>query len=174
VSICRREEPAGFGRLFERCGAIVLDDHADARPVLDYLARQQAARGYRVLGLIRRPAGEFLHRSTGVILYGLAGDETLFVSRHPGEAEAKEVLGRTLRRSIDLLVVSEFGAMEAEGEGFAGGIVLAARSGVPALTAVRERHRGRWLDFTGDAGACLAPHREAVSLWWRRIRGLGC
>lgn len=174
MSICRREEPAGFGRLFERCGAIVLDDHAGARPVLDYLARQQVARGYRALGLIRRPAGEFQPGSTGVILYGLAGDETLFASGCSGEAEANRAIGRSLRLSIDLLVVSEFGAMEAEGGGFADGIVLAARSGVPVLTAVRERHRGRWLDFTGDAGACLAPGREAVSLWWRKVGGLGC
>ncbi|BAE51752.1 hypothetical protein amb2948 [Paramagnetospirillum magneticum AMB-1] len=164
------------------CGAVLYGDGVNANAILECFAREQAARGYRVLGLIQRRAAEGRPCAGDVILYDLGGDESFLISQRLGEgasccsvdpagvAEASAVLRHALAAPLDLLVVNKFGKLEAEGSGFLAEIMAAAARGVPVLTSVHHRHADRWADFTGEFGTAIAPDLRAIALWWRRTR----
>jgi len=166
------------------CGAVVYGDGINANAVLECFAREQAALGYRVLGLVQRRASEDRPCAGDVILYDLAGDESYLVSQRLGEgssccsvdpsgvAEASIVLRRALEAPLDLLVVNKFGKLEADGGGFLAEITVAIAAGVPVLTSVHHRHADRWADYTGEFGTAIAPTPGAISLWWRQVRGV--
>lgn len=182
MTVCHPEDSQETRGL---CGAVVYGDGVNANAMLEYFARQQAARGYRVLGLIQRRAEEDRPCAGDVILYDLAGDESFVISQRLGKestccsvdpagvAEAGVVLRRALAlpQPVDLLVVNKFGKLEADGGGLMDEIAMAAGLGVPVLTSVHQSRLDRWLDFTGDFGVGIAPDRAAIAQWWRRVGG---
>ena len=83
-----------------------------------------------------------------------------------GLAEASAVLRRALAEGVDLLVVSKFSHLEAEGAGLADELLHAMAAGVPVLTLTPESHALDWLRFSAPGGRLLAPRRADLWRWW--------
>lgn len=180
----RKEDAMGTDAPSGLCGAVIYGGGVNANAMLEYFARQQAARGYRVLGLIQRRAESHRPCAGDVILYDLSGDESFLISQRLGEgssccsvdpaglAEAGIILRRALETPPDLLVVNKFGKLEAGGGGFMDEIAQAAGMGIPVLTSVHEHRLDHWQEFAGDLGAAIAPRPDAIARWWRRAQAL--
>ncbi len=83
-----------------------------------------------------------------------------------GLAGASTVLRAALARGVDLLIVSKFSHLEAEGQGLAHEMFAALAERVPVLTLVPESHALDWLHATAPVGRLLAPTLEACWRWW--------
>jgi hypothetical protein len=70
--------------------------------------------------------------------------------------------------SADLVVLSKFGKLEAEGDGLYPAILAAAEAGRPVLTAVSERYREAWRGLVPDA-AVLTRADQALD-WFASAR----
>jgi hypothetical protein len=82
-------------------------------------------------------------------------------------ARASMVLRRALAvpaGEVDLVITNRFGALEAEGGGFAAELLALLSAGIPVLTVVSTRHRAAWERFTGEA-SLLPPDEGAVRAW---------
>ena len=163
-----------------RYGAVIHGEGVNANAIVECFAREQAARGYRVLGLVQRRVADDC--AGDVILQDLASAESFLISQRLGEgstccsvdpsgvAEASTVLRRALANGADLLVVNKFGKLEADGGGFLAEITAAVVAGVPVLTSVHHHHVDRWIAFAGEYGAPIAAAPFALAMWWHRVR----
>ena len=75
------------------------------------------------------------------------------------------MLRAALTQAPDLVVCNRFGALEAEGGGFAAELLAVMAQGVALVTAVAARNQARWQQFSG--GAALLP-AAAVDAWLQR------
>jgi hypothetical protein len=69
----------------------------------------------------------------------------------------------------DLVIISRFGRMEAEGGGLAGLITRAIDSGLPVLVAVPEHRFAALVRFSHGMNVRLGCRREALDRWWRSV-----
>jgi nucleoside-triphosphatase THEP1 len=161
--------------------AIVDDGSADVDAVLAAVARRLQQRGKRVRGLLmtreRAPgcAGD-------MVLVDIASGERYLVSQPLGAgasacradpqgfARASRVLRAALTEAPDLVICNRFGALEAEGEGFAAELLAIMAHGVALLTAVAARNQARWQQFSGGA-ALLPADAASIDAWLQRALG---
>jgi len=68
----------------------------------------------------------------------------------------------------DLVLVSKFGELEAQGRGFRDEIALAIERGLPVLTAVAEPWLPAWRDFAQGYAEELPPTLPALLTWCRK------
>lgn len=87
-----------------------------------------------------------------------------------GLAEASAVLRREMEAGVDLLVINQFGEMEAAGGGLIAETFEAASRSIPVLTSLATCHRPAWDAATEGAGEMLDSSPEALSAWWTRLR----
>ncbi|WP_170294676.1 DUF2478 domain-containing protein [Roseospira navarrensis] len=138
-----------------------------------------AARGLRVGGLAQRTRRHpETGRKTGMavvdvatgrshdIMQKLGRDSAACSLDTQGLAGATHVLRQAVDDGVDLLVVSKFGHLEAEGQGLAHEMLHAMAEGVPVLTLVPESHALDWLAFTEPVGRILRPTLDACWRWW--------
>jgi nucleoside-triphosphatase THEP1 len=164
-----------------RAAAIVDDRTADVDALLASITRDLQGRGLRVRGLLM--TRETAHGCAGdMVLVDIASGDRYLVSQPLGSgstacradpqgfARASRVLRDALREQPDLVVCNRFGALEAEGGGFAAELLALMAQGVPLLTAVAQRNQAKWQQFSG--GAPLLPARAAaVAAWIERTVG---
>jgi uncharacterized protein (DUF4213/DUF364 family) len=136
------------------------------------------ARGVRVGGLAQRTDRDAAGRKVRMdvidvaagaphdILQKLGAASTACAIDTQALAEASTVLRAALDRGVDLLVVSRFSHLEAEGQGLAQEMFAAMAAGVPVLTLVPESRALDWLHATAPVGRLLAPTPEACWRWW--------
>ena len=161
--------------------AIVHAEHGIVDGLLADFAFALRESGWRIRGLVQRTeAGASDCRR--MLLVDLDGGECFPLSQNlgggsisccidpGGVAAASVVLRRALSEGADLAIANRFGALEAEGGGFAAEMLALVIDGVPLLTVVAERHLSDWRHFTGAAGAELAPRLDALEAWFA---GLG-
>ena len=86
-----------------------------------------------------------------------------------GLAEASAVLRRALDDRPDLIITNRFGEQEATGRGFADEMLAAMSEGIPVLTAVVDKWRWQWQNFTGGAAASLPASKAALHSWFGAI-----
>ena len=99
------------------------------------------------LSLARELFGEYL------VSQSLGSDATSCRADPQGFAQASAVFRDALERAPDLVVCNRFGALEAEGGGFAAELLALLERGIPVLTVVAPRHADAWQRFVGDATA---------------------
>jgi hypothetical protein len=87
-------------------------------------------------------------------------------------AQAASRMRKVCEADADLVFVSRFGKMEANGKGFREVMALAVERGVPVLTAVRRGLVDNWFGFTGGVGTVLDAHLWVLEQWWREIAPL--
>lgn len=86
-------------------------------------------------------------------------------------AAASVALRRALEEKADLAVANRFGALEADGKGFAAEMLALMAEGVPLVTVVAEEYLLDWRWFTGKAGVELPPRRSALEGWFAGLPG---
>ena len=79
---------------------------------------------------------------------------------------ASVALRRALSEKADLAVANRFGALEAEGKGFAAEMLALMAEGIPLITVVSEDYRRDWRSFTGNAGVELPPLPLVLEDWF--------
>jgi hypothetical protein len=126
------------------------------------------------LGVVLLPGGDVVPLAVDVV-GDLPGDLPAFTtecrldpSRLAGVA--KRVAG-AIASGSDLVIISRFGRMEAEGGGLAGLITRAIDADVPVLIAVPEHRFAALVRFAKGMNVRLACRREALDRWWRSVAG---
>lgn len=154
------------GTALGSCVAVIHGEGVNAKAIVEYFGQEQAARGYRVLGLAPHQASEGRAWPRNAILYDLSSGESFPFAQLLGEEQM-------LAQHVDLLVVGEFDEREAGGGNPLDVIRMAAAMGIPVLTAIHQQHADRWaaLDRGYDTPVTIDP--EALSLWWRQAWAIG-
>lgn len=155
------------------------DGSADVDALLAAVVDRQRRLGRRVHGLLMSYPDPQAGCAGPMVLVDIQTAEKYLVSQPMGRdstacrgdpqgfASASGVLQRALEQRPELVVVNRFGALEAEGGGFASEFLALMAQGIPVLTAVKSRHLAAWERFTGGAPV-LAADEGAVSEWLGR------
>lgn len=80
------------------------------------------------------------------------------------EAACSSVLDQVV--GSDLVVLSKFGKLEAEGKGLSPAFRAAIAAGKPIVTTVSSKHRAAWQAFAPDA-EFIEADKIALTQWWR-------
>lgn len=75
------------------------------------------------------------------------------------------LVGASLERGADLLIVNKFGKREGEGRGFRQPIETAIASGIPVLVAINEDQLDRWTAFADGLAARLELEHATIARW---------
>ena len=159
-------------------GALVYARGEDADALMRVFVTARRAEGLRVGGVLQSMRqGECAAREAFVTDIGSGAALPIFQDLGPhaiscrADAEALTRAGAMLTRALaarpDILVISRFGKLEAEGGGMRDEIAAAVLSGTPVLIGVAERHIGAWQAFTEGHSTRLPCAPAALEAWWR-------
>ncbi len=88
-----------------------------------------------------------------------------------GAVLACEAVQRDIAEGCDLVVLSKFGKMEAEGRsGLMSAFIAAVEAGVPILSSVSPKFEQHWARFAGPLFISLPPDVQAIENWWNAVR----
>lgn len=162
--------------------AVVYDDGVAIDSLLTEFARELAAQGVRIGGVVQVPRdGPGCGPDAPMLLQDVATGEIISICQRLGPgaqscrldprglAEAAMRIRRAAEDSVDLLFVSKFGKQEASGQGFRNELALSALSGSPVLTGVRRGLVDNWLSFTGGLGTLLNARLWVLRDWWKEV-----
>jgi len=166
-----------------KIAAIVYDDRVAIDSLITAFASELSATGTRVAGLVQVPPldGRCGPRTPMRLLDVATGETLEMCSTNTGGeapscrldperfARASDHLLTLCEGYADLLLISRFGKMEAQGKGFRGAIARAVERRLPVLTAVRRGLLPGWFEFTGDIGTVLDARFWVLQQWWREI-----
>lgn len=162
--------------------AIVYTGRGAADGVLAEFARRLRERGRQVRGLVQEETHDGPGGARRMLLTDLDSGARYDISQKLGSrsssscvdpgvlASASDVLRRALAEGADLVIVSRFGEVEANGGGFAAEMLELMGEGLPLLTAVGARYAESWRKFTGGAGVELPPSLEALEEWFAGLQ----
>lgn len=156
--------------------AIVSQTSGDANVlIVDFAARQRAA-GRRVRGLVQEL--RMCDNGCLVVLIDLDNHQRYPITQDLGAgstscgldpaliAEASGVMRRIAAEGAELAVFNRFGALEADGGGFAPEMLALMSEGIPVLTVVPAGQLERWRHFTGGLGRELPVCAAALDDWF--------
>lgn len=106
----------------------------------------------------RQPIFQDLGRGSGC---HLSGD---------GAAAAAAAVRGDISAGCDLVMLSKFGRLEADGGGLRDAFAAAIEAGVPVLTAVSPPYMARWQAFATPLFTLLPPDAGQLDAWWRSVR----
>ncbi len=84
-----------------------------------------------------------------------------------GLAAACQAVVDAIGRGADLVVLSKFGKIEAEGGGLLDGFRAAAEAGIPCVTGVSLPLSIPFLEFAGEFSQWIEVSDSAIERWWR-------
>lgn len=143
--------------------------------IADFAARQRAA-GRRVRGLVQEL--KMCDNGCQVMLIDLDGGARYPITQDLGAgstscgldpaliAEAAGVMRRIAAEGAELAIFNRFGALEADGGGFAPEMLTLMSEGIPVLTVVPAGQIERWREFTGGLGRELPASAAALDAWF--------
>ncbi|HRO48596.1 MAG TPA: DUF2478 domain-containing protein [Hyphomicrobium sp.] len=154
-------------------------DSATAQRLFADAVWRWRARGLRVAGVIEETHGLAGRACTAGVLRDVATGErhSIFLDILPQgrvchiDARGAESAGASVLAGLadcDVVVLSKFGKLEADGRGLAGAFQAAAAAGKPVLTWVGGKHLEAWDAFEPD-GKVVAPSLPSIGLWWSRL-----
>lgn len=156
--------------------AIAHDGRSDVDALLAAFAERQRRAGRKVLGLVMQHRAPAEGCQAAMVLTDIDSGDEYLVSQPLGSdstacradpqgfAQASAVFRDALGRAPDLVVCNRFGALEAEGGGFAAELLALLERGIPVLTVVGTRYADAWLRFVGEATA-LPADPQAWEAW---------
>jgi hypothetical protein len=83
-----------------------------------------------------------------------------------GLAEACQSVLHAVSLGADLLVLSKFGKVEAEGGGFLDAFGAAAAAGIPCVTGVAPSHAAPFLRYAGGYSQWISAESSSIERWW--------
>lgn len=87
-----------------------------------------------------------------------------------GALTASDAVRREIAAGCDLVVLSKFGKLEADGMGLLGAFNAALNARVPLLTSVSRACETSWQKLAGQSYAVLPADMERISAWWQAVR----
>lgn len=106
---------------------------------------------------------------TFAIMQDLGSEATACRLDADGVVSACEAALDGIAAGCDLVILSKFGKIEAEGSGLAAAFARAIESGHPILTSVSPRFNAEWDRFAAPFYVLLPPEPEALDAWWRAV-----
>ena len=140
-------------------------------------AELAAGRGLRLAGAVQRNPRRAERRRCDMVLKLLPSAVEMPISQDRGNdargcrldssafAEAAGLVETAIAPGVDLVVLSKFGKLEAEGGGFRAAIARAMELDIPAVIGVSERNLPELRDFAGGFAAELAADPAALREW---------
>lgn len=161
----------------EVAAAAILDDGSvDVNDLLREAVRRAREAGHEVRGLVMTRRGARGGCAAQMLMVDVHSGDEYLVSQPMGSgssscradpqgfARASAVLREALDAGADLVVCNRFGALEAEGQGFAAELLALMAQGVPLLTSINAQRLDAWKAFS--AGAAVLPAQpQAVADW---------
>ncbi len=162
-----------------RLAAVIYADSENANGIVAAFAERLCQQpDVRVAGLVQ-------HRLPGpgkkMVLTDLQTAEQVRISQDLGAgsdscvldptglATAAVMLRRARETGPDLLVISKFGRLEVEGNGFRTELFCAAGDGMAVLTTVADKHRDAFREATGGWAVELPASSDAIEAWWQQV-----
>jgi len=164
-----------------KLAAVVYDDRVSIDSLLAVFANDLLTTGIHVAGVVQLAEEGGCGPGAPARLVDVATGDVLPMCEVIGDAQPDCRLSRALfdraasriRAGCDdraeLIVVSRFGRMEVNGEGFRAEMRRVIQAGRPLLTAVRRGFSHRWFEFTGGVGTVLEAHLWVLHDWWREL-----
>ncbi len=166
-----------------RIGALRGAKTAEIQKLLARFAERRMHEGLRVAGMIEEPAPE---EDCGVcgslVLRDAAGSELIPITQNlgPGStacrldsaglAAACQAVLTAIGRGADVVVLSKFGKIEAEGGGLSDAFRAAAEAGIPCVTGVAPSFAAPFLDYAGGFSQWIEASNTALERWWSSPR----
>lgn len=156
-----------------RIGYLQGGDRTDIQSALWAVAQGLIASGHRVAGMVERPAA--LKRDS--LLADVSGDARCCIFQDLGAGaqsctldaaaltQASGLVEAAVTEATELLVLSKFGKLEADGGGFRAAIGKALLLDVPVLTSVNPAFDAAWQDFTGGFATRLPLDAAGIHAW---------
>ncbi len=76
-----------------------------------------------------------------------------------------------IEQGTNVVVLSKFGKVEAEGGGLLDAFQAAAVAGVPCVTGVKPAFAEPFLDYAGGYSQWIEPDEAALEGWWASRSG---
>ena len=162
-----------------RIGAIRGASTAEIQKLLARFAERRIQEGLRVAGVIEEPAGGVdCGVCNSLILRDTAGSTIIPITQNlgPGSSACKlnsaglaagcQAVVAAIEQGADVVVLSKYGKIEAEGEGLLDAFRAAAEAGVPCLTGVKPSFAEPFLDYAGGYSQWVEPDEAALERWW--------
>lgn len=157
-------------------GRVAGVDSAEAQQLFADAVAHWRTTGVRVAGVIEETHGLEGRVCTAGVLRDVATGErhSIFLDILPPgkvchiDASGAETAGASVLAGLedcDVVVLSKFGKLEADGRGLAGAFEAAAAIGKPVLTWVGQKHLNAWSAFAPEATG-VAPSLSGIGLWW--------
>ncbi|MCW2332648.1 hypothetical protein M2323_001561 [Rhodoblastus acidophilus] len=152
--------------------AVIYDEGEPIDALFAQVRAALEARGQRVGGVTQTPCAETIYAvhidsgRTFDLMQNLGACATGCRLDSGALAEVAGLLAQSLAQKPDLLLISRFGRVEAEGGGFVAEIGAAALAGQPTLIGVARKRADDWRAYAGEF-ACELPCDAAAVLAWR-------
>jgi Protein of unknown function (DUF2478) len=151
---------------------------ADIQKLLAAFTERRRREGFRVAGAIEvpAPAGDCV---CGPLALKDVASGALFpvtLNLGPGSAACKlnpaglaaacQAVLDAVSRGADLVVLSKFGKVEAEGSGFLDAFNAAAGAGIPCITGVAPSYAAPFLRYAGGYSQWIGAEAGSLDQWW--------
>ncbi len=162
-----------------RIGALQGAKTAEIQKILVNFVERRLREGLRVAGMIEEPAQDDGGGACGsLVLRDVASSSLIPITQDLGSgstacrldsgglAAACQAVLTAIDHGADLVVLSKFGKMEAEGGGLIDAFRAAAEAGVPCVTGVAPSVTGPFLDYAGGFSQWIEASDAALEHWW--------
>jgi Protein of unknown function (DUF2478) len=87
-----------------------------------------------------------------------------------GAVMAAAAVQRDIAAGCDLVVLSKFGKLEAEGRGLRDAFGAAIEARIPVLTSVSARFAAAWESFAAPLFVVVPDDVDRIDAWWQAVR----
>lgn len=152
------------------------------RTTLADFARARLREGLRVVGVLEERDRQRGSGCAAGILRNIVTGEVFDMSldRPPegscctldasGVGAANRSVLQDMTEGCDIVVLSKFGKLEANGEGLFGSFAAALEGKAPLATSVGANHVREWSRLTSRLAHDATPTGEDLEDWWRALR----
>jgi hypothetical protein len=162
-----------------RIGAIRGAATADIQRLLARFAERRVLEGLRVAGVIEEPAGGVdCGVCNSLVLRETAGSTIIPITQNLGSGSSSckidsaglaagcQAVVAAIEQGADVVVLSKYGKIEAEGGGLLDAFRAAAEAGLPCLAGVKPSFAEYFLEYAGGYSQWIDASDEAIEAWW--------
>lgn len=165
----------------ERIGVVRGTSGAQVQDVLRSLV-ERWRHSVRLAGLIAEDHGLADRACSAGFLRNIATGErfSIFHDLGPGSTEchldgtgaltAAESVRRDIAAGCDLVLLSKFGKLEADGKGLFPAFSTAVDSGIPLLTSLSPAFEEAWMRLADRSFSILHADADEIGAWWQTVR----
>jgi hypothetical protein len=161
-----------------RIGALQGASTPEIQKLLADFAQRRRGEGLRVAGVIEAARACDGSACGVIVLTDTASGASIPITQDLGSgstachldsrglATACQAVLTAIEQGADLVIVSKFGKIEAEGGGLFDAFRAAAEAGLPCVTGVSPSLSEPFLAFTGGLSQWIEASEEALERWW--------